>query len=159
MRHQSNGFTLIEVLIVLAIVAILLTLAIPNTSNRITQQRIHDTIQLVAMYQPMIEKYYHLNNRFPNNHQDINLPEPDHIIGHYLQATEIQSGSIHLILGNKLPPSMHGKIVSLRPVVVKDSPLSPISWVCGYDDAPHPLEPVSNNRTNVEPDFLPLGCR
>jgi type IV pilus assembly protein PilA len=42
---------------------------------------------------------------------------------------------------------------------VKDSPTSPISWICGYSATPEGMMAVGDNLTNVDKKFLPLGCR
>jgi type IV pilus assembly protein PilA len=43
--------------------------------------------------------------------------------------------------------------------VVKDSPESPISWICGNSVAPEGMQAVGENKTNIQVKDLPLNCR
>jgi type IV pilus assembly protein PilA len=43
--------------------------------------------------------------------------------------------------------------------VVKDAPIVPVAWVCGYAEAPAKMTLIGENRTNIPPRFLPYACR
>ena len=154
------GFTLLEVVIVVAIIAILATLALPSRLGEVTQKRIVETIELVEPYKDNIEAYYRSHGgSFPDDNHSAGIPDPDKIIGNYLAKTEVRDGVLHLYLGNKLPKQLHNKILSLRPVYVKDSPTSPVSWICGYDAVPNGMTGAGRNLTDLERGFLPGRCR
>lgn len=158
-RRQS-AFTLIEIVMVIAIIAILAALALPSRLGEITQKRLIETLELVEHYKPLIENYYYSHaGEFPDDNDAAGLPEPNKILGNYLEKVEVRAGAMHLYLGQKLPENLHNEIVTLRPVFVKDSVDSRISWICGYDKKPSGMEAAGVNLTSVEKVFLPGRCR
>jgi len=147
-------------MVVLGIVAILATLAMPSQLGRITQQRIVETLELIEPYKSTIENYYRLNaGNFPDDNDAAGMPEPNKILGNYLEKLILREGVMHLTLGQELPEQLHDKIISIRPVFVKDSPNSPISWICGLNDVPNGMTAAGTNLTNLDTRFLPGRCR
>lgn len=158
--HRKQGFSLIEIMVVIAIIAILATLAMPSQLGRVTQKRVIETLELVEPYKANISAYYHTHSgEFPANNEDAGLPEPRHIIGNYLQKMEVREGVMHLYLGQNLPQNLHNKIISIQPIFVKESPNSPISWICGLNKTPAGLQAAGLNLTDVDKVFLPGRCR
>ena len=154
------GFSLLEIMIVIAIIAIIATLAIPSQTGAITQKRIIESIELVEPYKAQILAYYRSHaGEFPDNNEDAGLPVADKIIGNYIEKMEIREGVMHLYLGQKMPKKLHHKILSIRPVFVKDSPNSPVSWVCGLNETPDGMTAAGTNLTNIAALFLPGRCR
>ncbi|HEX3848229.1 MAG TPA: pilin [Steroidobacteraceae bacterium] len=66
---------------------------------------------------------------------------------------------INVTFGNFVNKHLEGHVVTLQPIVVKGSPASPMSWRCGYRGVPNGMEAVGDNRTDVDPSFLPSSCR
>ena len=147
-------------MVVIAIIAILATLAIPSQTGAITQRKVLESYELVAPYKESIESYFKLHSgEFPNNNEEAGLPEPRKILGNYLEKMEVREGVMHLYFGQKMPEILHGKILSIRPVFVKDSPNSPLSWICGFNDIPDGMTGAGLNLTNMDAIFLPGRCR
>lgn len=160
MRRPQLGFTLLEIIIVIAIIAILASLAIPSQLGSITQKKVLETIELVEPYKQNIATYYRLNEgEFPTNNHQAGLPEAEKIIGNYLRKLEINDGVMHLHLGKKITDQLQNKIISIRPVYVDNSPASPISWICGFDEVPTGMKAAGSNQTDVKKMFLPGRCR
>ncbi|UTA49352.1 prepilin-type N-terminal cleavage/methylation domain-containing protein [Simiduia sp. 21SJ11W-1] len=153
------GFTLVEMMIVLAIIAILVTLAIPNTKGRMTRVQIDESLELVKDYQQQVVAYYKLMGEFPANNETLGMPNPDKIVGNYLAAVTLADGALHLELGNKIAEGQTGKVVTLYPVYVAGSPLSPVSWVCGLSAVPEGMQGAGENLTDIELAYLPTRCR
>jgi len=65
MRKQQKGFTLIELMIVVAIIGILAAVAIPAYSNYIKRAKFTDALGLLAGAKTPAEEYYGLNNELP----------------------------------------------------------------------------------------------
>lgn len=154
-----RGFSMLELMIVLGIIAILAMIALPSQVSSIQQKRILETLQLAEPLKGNIFAYYMLNGDFPEDNEAAGLPEPEKILGNYLQRTTVEDGVIHLHLGQKLPDSLTDKIISIRPIVVEESPASPISWICGYDEIPEGMNAQGENKTDVPRNYLPLRCR
>lgn len=143
-----------------AIVAILAALAVPSQVGVVTQKRIIETIELVEPYKAPITAHFVLNaGEFPKDNAEAGLPDGDKILGNYLEKMEVRDGVMHLSLGQKLPEGLHHKILSIRPVFVKDSPTSPVSWICGYNEVPLGMTAAGTNLTDIERIHLPGRCR
>lgn len=156
----KTGFTLIEVMVVIAIIAILATLAMPSQVGAVNQKKVVEALELLEPYKKNIEDYYHSHaGKFPKDNKQAGLPDADKLIGSYIRKTEIRDGVMHMYLGRKMPETLHNKIVSIRPLYVKDSPSSPISWVCGFDEVPSGLTGAGRNLTDLERGNLPGRCR
>jgi len=156
---HKRGFTLIEMLVVLAVIAILSLLALPGNNGRAVQLMIVETLELVEPYQQKIAERYSLDGQFPVDNDTAQIPMAEKILGNYLMAAEVKGGAIHLRLGQKMPPALQGQLLSLRPVYVANSSASPVSWVCGFDSIPAGMLAAGVNRTTVELQNLPLRCR
>ena len=137
---NRRGFTLIEVMVTGAVIGVLATLAIPSYHQRIVRGQVTESLQLTEAIKADVEAYYRQNRRFPANNATIGLPPPDKLIGNYV---------------NKM---VEGNTISLRPLVVEDSPRSPMSWSCGTRAAPTGMVSAGENRTDVPRGFLPFEC-
>ena len=156
--NGAKGFTLMEMLVVVAIIGILAAFVMPSSSGKIIKIYISEDLQLVEPYTQVIANYYSLNGTFPSDNKEAGIPEPELITGNYLDSVELKDGALHLVLGQKIGDQWKGKIVTLRPVYVPKSPGSPISWICGYDDIPEKMKSPAENKTDVERTDLPLKC-
>ena len=146
--NNSKGFTLIELMIVVAIIGILAGIAVPSYNGYISQAKLNEVHSLTARLKPSIEEYYIKNGRFPKNNREAHLPKPAFLIGHYITSIAIENGAMHVTLGNKINHSLQGKIVSVQPLVVIGSPTSPIAWSFACDEAPKGMKRVGENKTS-----------
>lgn len=156
---KQSAFTLIEMLVVLAIIAILATIAIPNNSNRTVQLQVVESIDIAENYKANIEQIYMLTGAFPSNNDDAGLPNSDEIRGNYLAGLRVQNGVLNLEFGQKMSEQHHGKVLSIRPVFVDSEAITPISWICGSDTIPEGMLAADENSTTLEEQFLPIRCR
>ena len=157
--QNQQGFTLIELMIVVSIIGILAAVALPAYQDYIYRAKIAEAISLVSEFKPSIIEYYRDRDRFPANNEQAGVPEPQFVIGNYVKQARIENGAIHVEMGNKAGSLLDKKILSLRPIVVTGSPVSPISWICGNDSAPEGMETVGENKTTIEDRYLPTSCR
>lgn len=156
---KMQGFTLIELMIVVAIIGILAAVALPAYQDYTTRSKIGASIVLVSELKPHIIDFYKARYRFPTNNEEAGIPDPDYIIGNFVKRVSVVDGAMHIELGNKVRADMMGKILTLRPIVVTGSPESPVSWICGGETPPEGMESVGENRTDVEMKYLPANCR
>ncbi|WP_241754616.1 type II secretion system protein [Cupriavidus basilensis] len=69
--RQTRGFTLVELLVVLAIVALLLTLAVPRYFHSIDQARETILIDNLATVRSTIDKFYGDTGRYPDSLEEL----------------------------------------------------------------------------------------
>ena len=95
----------------------------------------------------------------PADNAAAGLPVADKIVGNYVSSVAVQDGAINLTFGNRANSSILGKILTLRPAVVADTPVVPVAWICGNASVPDKMTVKGINRTDVPALYLPLKCR
>lgn len=156
---RTPGFTLIELMVVIAIMGIFATMALPQYGFNHSRAKMEEAIGLAETAKAAVQSYYLNNQNFPTDNASAELPNPDKLIGNYVEQITVVEGVVHIQVGNKLGSILSGKVISLQPVVVDGSPESPISWICGYDKAVTGMQAVVENRTDIAKEFLPARCR
>jgi len=146
-------------LVVLAIVAALAIMIIPSVYPVKARGQISESIKIADKLKPKIDAIYEVSQAFPKDNKQANLPEPRYLIGNYAKAITLENGALHIEMGNKSITPLKGKIVSLQPITVTDSPTSPISWICGYSKVPQGMQAAGKNNTDIKRELLPVACR
>ena len=160
MVRMNRGFTLIEALVVIAIIAILATLAMPSRVAENGRKQVEESLALLDTLKPVVERFYYEHAELPLDNAEAGLPGPDKLPGNFVSAIELEQGAFHLHFGNKAIPALQGKQLSVRAVMVPDSPMSPLSWVCGDSAIPDGMTAPAPNRTSeMVPGVLPIECR
>jgi len=156
---RESGFTLIELMIVVAIIGILAAIAIPAYQNYTIRAQVTEAFSLASEIKGPIQEYRKERGTFPANNVAAGVPEPNKLIGNYVTSVEVRDGAINVTFGNFANKNLNGQVLTLQPIVVKGSPASPMSWRCGYRGVPSGMEAVGENRTNASLMFLPSSCR
>ena len=96
---------------------------------------------------------------FPADNAATGLPSAEKIVNNYVSAISVHDGAIDITFGNSANGLIKGKILTLRPAIVADAPIVPVTWVCGNADGPGQMTVSGENRTNIPANYLPLNCR
>lgn len=150
---------MIEMMVVIGVIAILALMALPNYSERIIRDQIVEALPLADIAKPPVALAWATAQAFPANNSAAGMPPPDKIVNNHIAAVHIEGGSIHVVFGNRVNNVIRGKILTLRPAVVEDAPIVPVTWVCGYAPPPGNMTFKSANKTDIPANLLPLRCR
>lgn len=156
-RH--NGFTMVEMMAVIAVLTILALMAVPSYLDKIVKAQIESALPLADLAKRSIQAHWSATTQMPADNTVAALPAADKIVGNYVSAVTVADGVINMTFGNRASKSIAGKVLSMRPAVVDDAPVVPIAWVCGFAEAPEKMTVMGTNLTDIEPMYLPLECR
>ncbi len=156
---RRAGFTMIEMLVVVAIVAILALIAAPGFQDQIIRDQINSSLPLADIAKTPNATAWNMLQTFPPDNAAAGLPSPDKIVNNAINSVAVQDGAIHVTFGNRANGVITGKILTLRAAVVEDAPIVPVTWVCGYAEAPDKMTLHGQNKTNIPASFLPFACR
>jgi type IV pilus assembly protein PilA len=154
-----SGFTLIELMIVVAIIGILASIAIPAYQDYTIRAQVTEAFSLASELKGSIQEFRKDRGRLPSNNAEAGVPEPQFLIGNYVTRIEVRNGAIHIQFGNNANRAIDQQTLTLQPLVVTGSPASPMSWRCGLRAIPKGMEVVGENRTSVDRKFVPASCR
>ena len=157
-RHR-RGFTMLEIAVVLAIIAILATIAVPSFLDRIIRDQIVSAVPLADIAKAPIALSWATVQTLPADNTAAGLPPAEKIVNNYISAVSVNNGAIDITFGNSSGGPIQGKILTLRPAIVTDAPIVPIAWVCGNANGPGQMTVIGENRTNIPANYLPSTCR
>jgi len=142
-QRFSAGFTLIELMIVVAIIAILAAVAIPAYQDYLIRAQVTEGYNLGDGAKPAVWDYYSNTGAFPPSNQTAGLPSSTSISGNYVSSVSVAGGQIKVLFGPKASPAINsgGQYLLLSPITSVGS----INWTC--------------TNSTLHPQYLPTVCR
>jgi type IV pilus assembly protein PilA len=159
MRTNAAGFTLVELMVAVAVLAILAALALPSFQAPMVRQQVVDSATLINVAKTAVSNKWSAVQKLPLDNAEAGLPDADKLVGNYVTSTSVDGGAVHVVFGNQANGALRGKTLSFRPAIVDSAPMVPIAWVCGFAATPDKMSAKGVNRTDVDAKYLPLNCR
>ena len=157
--RNAKGFTLIELMIVIAILGILATLATPSLQDRVIRSQVSEALLLADFAKKSVAEFYGRQKRMPRDNAEAGLPPADKIMGNYVTDVTVREGVVVVSLGHRVNAHVEGRRIAMRPAIVEGYPAVPIAWVCGNAAAPAKMKLLGANDTTLASPHLPLECR
>ncbi|WP_118806087.1 pilin [Neisseria meningitidis] len=159
MNTLQKGFTLIELMIVIAIVGILAAVALPAYQDYTARAQVSEAILLAEGQKSAVTEYYLNHGTWPGGNSDAGVASASDIKGKYVQSVEVKNGVVTAtMLSSNVNNEIKGKKLSLWAKRQAGS----VKWFCGQ-----PVKRNANNADDVTADsdkkidtkHLPSTCR
>src|ERR1041384_3861138 len=100
MKRVQKGFTLIELMIVVAIIGILAAIALPAYQDYTIRAKVTEALSLAASAKTAVTESYISNGALPGTNADAGLPDANKIASKFVQSvTVVPNGEIDIIVG------------------------------------------------------------
>jgi len=173
MKTLQKGFTLIELMIVVAIIGILAAIAIPAYQDYTIRSQVSEGMSLAASVKTAVAEQFANDGTWPTTLTDLGIVDAAGAetppFGKYVSSVDMAGPGTILITYSSTAPyqansAIDGQTVALQPYL---SDNQDVIWRCGQAPVPDgtDTDPAgtasvdSLANTNVLPKYMPSACR
>ena len=146
MKKVQQGFTLIELMIVVAIIGILAAIAIPAYQDYTIRAQVSEGLNLSAGAKAAVTEFFQDQGAFPANNIEAGIETPTNIQGKYVANVTVANNVITVSYSNAGNQSANAAINGLDLTLTATNNQGSVSWACA-------------GGTGLQPKWLPAACR
>jgi len=170
MKTLQKGFTLIELMIVVAIIGILAAIAIPAYQDYTIRSQVSEGLSLASDIKAGVAEFMAQTGDWPLNLIEAGLGASAVLgdkSGRYVESLNVTNGTIDIVYGKDVNSKIAGEILSIRPLVNQNGD---VVWQCG--DSIQPTGTFVNSggqagggtdsnalTTSLNDKYMPASCR
>ena len=145
-KQLQQGFTLIELMIVVAIIGILAAIAIPAYQNYTIRAQVSEGMSLADGAKTALAEYYTNHGAWPTANNSAGLAQSTSITGTYVLSVDASGGIIKIKYNTtNANKAIQSQVLAISAVTSSGS----IKWTCGS----------TNAGTTVSKQYLPSSCQ
>ena len=149
MKRLNLGFTLIELMIVVAIIGILVAVGIPQYQNYVARAQVAEGLSLASGAKTAVTEYRTTTGEWPADNEAAGLAHRDTIKGKYVLRLTVNATPPWRHITVKFDPDdAHTKIANGTLILEATDQGGSISWSCR-----------GNESTPDITDYLPSSCK
>ena len=151
MKAIQKGFTLIELMIVIAIIGILAVIALPAYQDYTARAQVSEAISLMEGQKSAIVEYYADKGDWPKDNKAAGIAAATDIKGKYVAKVNVADGVLTATMKDKdVNKDIQNATISLSPEITNKAANSKgsFTWTC-----------TPGKTKGVDTKFLPSSCR
>lgn len=139
---KQQGFTLIELMMVVAIIGILAAIAIPAYQDHTIRMQVSEGLNLSDGAKAAVTEFYQDQGAFPADNATAGIEAATNITGKYVTGVAVAAGVITVTYGRDANTKIAGAALTMSPLDNAGS----VSWTCAND-------------FRLQNKWLPAACR
>ncbi|EMT2600840.1 pilin, partial [Neisseria gonorrhoeae] len=161
MNTLQKGFTLIELMIVIAIVGILAAVALPAYQDYTARAQVSEAILLAEGQKSAVTEYCPNHGKWPADNGAAGVASPSDIKGKYVQKVEVAKG---VVTAQMNPSGVNNEIKDKKLSLWAKRQDGSVKWFCGQpvtrdDKANDTVADAADNDGKIDTKHLPSTCR
>ena len=169
MKRLNSGFTLIELMIVVAIIGILVAVGMPQYQNYVARAQVAEGLSLASGAKTAMAEYHDTNGDFPDAtsmsldelHEALGIAAATELTGNYVEKMEVGKFGRLQVFFKPETDGAHSAIASKSFYLMATDNEGSISWHCAcgtsVNDCNRGGVPTSGS-TAIEEKYLPSSC-